>query len=748
MHDTRAQTELRLRRFTAERIEPALYRRSRAADGDGVAGAGRTGSVRRGGRAIPGRRHAPLSTGDPWGPPWGTTWLRITGTVPTDWGSSAGGLPAGDPGRGADRPRLPRRVARVSGRGPGVRPGRPDDQGHRAAERRGPGAGWAGRRRSTCSSRRRRTPRIEGDRRAAVLADPARRSGDRRHRAAVPAGRDRAGAARRHRLGAAQGHRDAGRPDARTADRPAPAGADPARAGTDDGRDGPARRRRHRGGRPGRTGRGAGLARLRQRASPARRRARAHRLGVALAGPGDDPQMRPHVLHRAGPDGRARSDFVFACSSAQQFAWIKQYYPELFDRIRAKVAAGQFVPVGGMWVESDTNMPGGEAMARQFVAGKRFFLEEFGVDCEEVWLPDSFGYSAALPQIVAAAGARYFLTQKISWNQTNRMPHHTFWWQGIDGTRVFTHFPPVDTYNSQLVPAELAHAERNYSEHGRGSMSLVPFGFGDGGGGPTREMIARGRRARSLEGSPTVEFGSPRSFFEQAQADYPDAPVWAGEMYLELHRGTYTSQSRTKHGNRRSEHLLREAELWATTAAVLLGRRLSLRPAREALADGASAAVPRHPAGLVDRLGVPGRRAELRRAGRRSRGPDRASRWPSWPGRGTGPSPSTRRRTSGTACPRSAPASAADPDGPDVAAHRGRRPADAGQRAAAGGASTVGGCSPPSSTWRPAARWSRPAARPTCCRCTGTSRTSGTPGTSTSTTAGTASISTRRSRSP
>jgi len=265
-------------------------------------------------------------------------------------------------------------------------------------------------------------------------------------------------------------------------------------------------------------------------------------------------------------------DFVFACSSAQQFAWIKTSYPSLFERIREKVVAGQFVPVGGMWVESDTNMPGGEALARQFVAGKSFFLEEFGVDTEEVWLPDSFGYSGALPQIAVAAGARWFLTQKISWNQTNRMPHHTFRWQGLDGTQIFTHFPPVDTYNSDLSAGQLAHAERNYADHGRGSMSLVPFGHGDGGGGPTREMIASGRRVRSLEGSPTVEFGSPKDFFTAAETDYPDAPTWVGEMYLELHRGTYTSQARTKQGNRRSEHLLREAELWATTAAISLAR--------------------------------------------------------------------------------------------------------------------------------------------------------------------------------
>src|SRR5205823_2834940 len=184
----------------------------------------------------------------------------------------------------------------------------------------------------------------------------------------------------------------------------------------------------------------------------------------------------------------------FACSSAQQLAWVKESYPELFERIRAKVASGQFVPVGGMWVESDTNMPGGEAMARQFLAGKRFFLEEFGVDCDEVWLPDSFGYSASLPGIVAASGSRWFLTQKISWNHTNRMPHHTFWWEGIDGTRVFTHFPPVDTYNSELLGAELAHAARNFAEKGAATGSLLPFGYGDGGGGPTREMLERARR--------------------------------------------------------------------------------------------------------------------------------------------------------------------------------------------------------------------------------------------------------------
>ncbi|MFI1154075.1 alpha-mannosidase [Streptomyces sp. NPDC020817] len=264
----------------------------------------------------------------------------------------------------------------------------------------------------------------------------------------------------------------------------------------------------------------------------------------------------------------AHPDFVFAMSQAQQLDWIKTHRPELFERIKKKIADGQFVPVGGMWVESDTNMVGGEAMARQFLYGKKFFLDEFGIETHNVWLPDSFGYTAAMPQIVKLSGSKWFLTQKICWSQVNAFPHHTFWWEGIDGTRVFTHFPPVDTYNSDLGGAQLAHAASNYREKGRGSRSLVPFGWGDGGGGPTREHLARARRQRDLEGSPRVEIERPDAFFEKAHAEYADAPVWAGELYLELHRGTYTSQAKTKQGNRRSESLLREAELWAASAAV------------------------------------------------------------------------------------------------------------------------------------------------------------------------------------
>jgi alpha-mannosidase len=264
-------------------------------------------------------------------------------------------------------------------------------------------------------------------------------------------------------------------------------------------------------------------------------------------------------------------DFVFACSSAQQYAWMKEYYPDLFDRIRTRVIEGRFAPVGGMWVEPDTNIPGGESLARQLVAGKGFFMREFGIEPLEVWLPDTFGYTAALPQLVAAAGSRYFLTQKLSWNETNMFPHSTFLWEGIDGTRIFTHFPPVDTYNSVLSGEELARVQRQYHEKGASDVSLVPFGYGDGGGGPTREMLAAAVRTRSLEGSPTVALSTPLAFFQDAERSYPNPPVWSGELYLEFHRGAYTSQARTKTGNRRSEHLLREAELWAATAHVRTG---------------------------------------------------------------------------------------------------------------------------------------------------------------------------------
>ncbi|MFJ3905016.1 alpha-mannosidase [Streptomyces sp. NPDC090025] len=264
-------------------------------------------------------------------------------------------------------------------------------------------------------------------------------------------------------------------------------------------------------------------------------------------------------------------DFVYTMSQAQQYAWIKEYRPEVYARVKKAVAEGRFVPAGGMWVESDTNMPSSEAMARQFVHGKRFFLDEFGVENQEAWLPDTFGFAGGLPQIIKEAGSKWLLTQKISWSQVNSFPHHTFWWEGVDGTRIFTHFPPVDTYNCSMKGKEIAHAVRNFKDKGRARHSLAPTGWGDGGGGTTREMIAKAARLRDLEGSPTVRWERPAEFFAKAQAEYPEPPVWVGELYLELHRATLTSQARTKQGNRGSENLLREAELWAATATVRTG---------------------------------------------------------------------------------------------------------------------------------------------------------------------------------
>ncbi|WP_285726891.1 alpha-mannosidase [Psychromicrobium xiongbiense] len=264
-------------------------------------------------------------------------------------------------------------------------------------------------------------------------------------------------------------------------------------------------------------------------------------------------------------------DFLYGMSSAQQYEWLKLHRPEVYARVRDAVKAGRFLPLGGMWVESDTVMPTGESLVRQFSYGQRFFAEEFGIRSRGVWLPDSFGYSPALPQLMRRAGFEWFFTQKISWNQANTFPHHTFLWEGIDGSRMFTHFPPMDTYNSQLSGMELGKATRQFKENRVATSSIAPVGWGDGGGGTTREMTGRAQRLANLEGSATVEWKHPDVFFEEAKAELAYPAVWVGELYLELHRGTLTSQHGTKSGNRHSEQALIEAELWAATAAVREG---------------------------------------------------------------------------------------------------------------------------------------------------------------------------------
>lgn len=264
-------------------------------------------------------------------------------------------------------------------------------------------------------------------------------------------------------------------------------------------------------------------------------------------------------------------DFLYGMSSAQQYKWLKVHRPEVYAKVKAAVAEGRFVPLGGMWVESDTVMPSGEALSRQFLYGQSFFRDEFGAACRGVWLPDSFGYSPALPQLMRRAGFEWFFTQKISWNQVNKFPHHTFNWEGIDGSRVFSHFPPMDTYNAQLSGEEMARASRQFREARVASGSIAPVGWGDGGGGTTREMTGKARRLADLEGSATVRWENPDDYFERARAEMPKPPVWVGELYLELHRATLTSQHKTKQGNRRVEHLLVEAELWSATAAARTG---------------------------------------------------------------------------------------------------------------------------------------------------------------------------------
>lgn len=259
-------------------------------------------------------------------------------------------------------------------------------------------------------------------------------------------------------------------------------------------------------------------------------------------------------------------DFVFAASSAQHFAWVQQDDPVLFERVKEKVCEGRFVPVGGFWVECDVNMPLGESLVRQLLFGIRFFEDELAVRVEEGWLPDAFGYSPSLPQLLRQAGLPYFLTQKLSTNEHDSFPHSSFFWEGIDGSTVFAHFPPTSTYSGKMTQGELQRGLEVFSQHDEASRSLYLFGYGDGGGGPTADMIEAARRLRDLEGSPTVEIDDPRSFFRAAREELVDSPVWSGELYFERHRGTYTSQAATKAGLRRAELALRRAEVWTSLA--------------------------------------------------------------------------------------------------------------------------------------------------------------------------------------
>jgi alpha-mannosidase len=264
-------------------------------------------------------------------------------------------------------------------------------------------------------------------------------------------------------------------------------------------------------------------------------------------------------------------DYLFTQSQAQLYEFTKEHYPKLYERIKKRVKERRFEPQGSMWVEADCNICSGESLVRQILLGKTFFMEEFGIETDVFWLPDVFGYSAALPQIIKKAGINYFSTIKISWSQFNRFPYSTFWWEGIDGTRVLAHFPPSNDYNGRIDPQLLRTAAEQYREKDRSDIFLQSFGWGDGGGGPDRTHLENLKRARNLEGVPRCTPMWVTDFFHQLEKRSEDLPVWVGELYLEYHRGTYTTQARNKRANRKSELLLRDAEMAASLAWILSG---------------------------------------------------------------------------------------------------------------------------------------------------------------------------------
>jgi alpha-mannosidase len=261
--------------------------------------------------------------------------------------------------------------------------------------------------------------------------------------------------------------------------------------------------------------------------------------------------------------------YIFGASQPQYFLWMKENYPALYARIQQKVAEGRLEPQGVMWVEADTNVSGGEALVRQILQGRRFFRQEFGVDVRYLWLPDVFGYNGNLPQILKKAGVDIFATQKLSWSLINHFPHHSFRWQGIDGSTVLAHMFPEDTYNGPGLPRSVRKIEQNYRDSGFSEHALMVFGIGDGGGGPGEEHIERLERLQNLEGLSPVKQEWAAAFFEQWKTQADRFPTWVGELYLERHQGTLTTEARNKWYNRKMELGLRELE-WSAVLARLL----------------------------------------------------------------------------------------------------------------------------------------------------------------------------------
>jgi alpha-mannosidase len=274
-------------------------------------------------------------------------------------------------------------------------------------------------------------------------------------------------------------------------------------------------------------------------------------------------------------------NYKFMSSQPQLYYFLKQRYPELYEQIKQRVAEGRWEPEGGMWVEADCNLTSGESLVRQFLYGKRFFKEEFGVDNRILWLPDVFGYSGALPQIMAKCGIDYFMTTKLAWNQFNKMPYDTFKWRGIDGTEILTHLVTTlgvgqsendffTTYNGILHPDALIGGWHRYQQKDINNDILISYGYGDGGGGPTRAMLETSTRMeKGIEGLPKVRQAFARTYFDELAERVKDnrrLPTWEGELYFEYHRGTYTSMARNKRSNRKIELHMMDLELLSLLA--------------------------------------------------------------------------------------------------------------------------------------------------------------------------------------
>lgn len=265
-------------------------------------------------------------------------------------------------------------------------------------------------------------------------------------------------------------------------------------------------------------------------------------------------------------------DFKYNQSSAQIYAFLKEDDPYLYNRVKEKVRSRQWEPIGGMWVESDCNLTSGESLVRQMLYAQKFFEKEFGKRCTVAWLPDAFGFTWTLPQLFKKAGIDYFLTTKINWNETNKFPYDLFFWQGLDGTKIIAHsfLNPGQGYNGNIQALDILGTWKNYRQKSIFHDTLLSFGFGDGGGGPTREMLEMYQRFKEFPSFPRLKMGFVEEFFKRVPKD--NLPVWNGELYLELHRGTYTTQSRMKKANRKVEHILYTAEVVASISYLLTGR--------------------------------------------------------------------------------------------------------------------------------------------------------------------------------